>query len=169
VTTPVVFGGRYRPLRRVLSPVVGLYDAARVNPNVMKPVGSSLSTGVSYLPTSCSVLGTASLHVRKEHFFLLPCMRQYSISRNLVVWEIFKLESGGVQQAHCEEAVPGGESTLPDDRKSLCVPLSLGKDAVHTHIAVDLCSRLASRYLTVTSRLVVKCRVMDGRCSTISR
>jgi hypothetical protein len=41
--TPVVFGGRYRPFRGVLSPVVGLYDAARVYPAVVQTVGLCLT------------------------------------------------------------------------------------------------------------------------------
>ena len=72
-------------------------------------------------------------------------MGQDSIHRNLVGWEIFELESGGVQEANCEEAVPGGAPAFIDDRESLCVPLSLGKDGVHDHIAVDPCSRLPGK------------------------
>ena len=34
MTTPVVFGGTYRSFRRALSPVVGLYNAAGVDPAV---------------------------------------------------------------------------------------------------------------------------------------
>jgi hypothetical protein len=45
MTTPVVFGGTYRPFRRALSPVVGLYSATSVHPEVLQAIsGSLLST-----------------------------------------------------------------------------------------------------------------------------
>jgi hypothetical protein len=45
LTSPVVFGGTFRRFRRALSLIVGLYNAASIDPKVFVAINVGLTTG----------------------------------------------------------------------------------------------------------------------------
>ena len=66
--TSVVFGGKYRPFRRALSPAVGLYSATGVNPNVLQVTLSGLFSTELDILIPRLILASAIYQVFKGDF-----------------------------------------------------------------------------------------------------
>jgi hypothetical protein len=98
VHSAAIFGGTCHSFRRALSSVVSLYSAAGVDPNPLKPIFNGLVAAVGNFSETCLLTGNFKiLNVSESNFMLTPSVRENCVSRNSLIEEFFKLQSGGMK------------------------------------------------------------------------